>query len=289
LLFVGDDWAEDHHDIELQDETGRVLARAKLPEGVAGIARLHAMLGEHLGEHDEPAVVVGIETDRGPWVQALTAAGYQIYAVNPLQAARYRQRHGVSGAKSDAGDAHVLADMVRTDRDRLRPVAGDSVDVEAVKVLTRAHKTLIWERTRHVLRLRHALLEFFPAALVAFEDLSAVDALDLLASAPDPAAAAALSSADHRRAQTCPPPLRRGEGRADRRRAARRASRAAGRGHGRLRGHRTGPGRDTDHPQHRDQDHGGKGRDAFWSAPGSVSHKPTAVGAAGWGSEVCGW
>lgn len=194
MLFVGDDWAEEHHDIELMDDAGRVLARAKLPEGVAGIARLHAMIGEHLGEdEDEATVVVGIETERGPWVQALIAAGYQVYAVNPLQAARYRERHSVSGAKSDTKDAHVLADMVRTDRHQLRSVAGDSAEAEAVKVLSRAHKTLIWERTRHLLRLRHALREFFPAALVAFDDLTAVDALELLAAAPEPTAAAALS------------------------------------------------------------------------------------------------
>jgi transposase len=193
LLFVGDDWAEEHHDVELQNETGRVLARAKLPEGVAGITRLHAMVGEHIGDDEEPTVVVGIETERGPWVQALIAAGYQIHAVNPLQAARYRERHSVSGAKSDTKVAHVLADMVRTDRHQLRPVAGDSPEAEAVKVLSRAHKTLIWERTRHLLRLRHALREFFPAALVAFDDLAATDALELLAAAPEPTAAAALS------------------------------------------------------------------------------------------------
>jgi transposase len=194
VLFVGDDWAEEHHDVELQNEAGRVLGRAKLPEGVAGIARLHAMIGEHLGdEQDDPTVVVGIETERGPWVQALIAAGYQIYAINPLQVARYRERHSVSGAKSDTADAHVQADMVRTDRHQLRPIAGDSVQAEAIKVLTRAHKTMIWERTRHLLRLRHALREFFPAALVAFDDLSATDTLELLGAAPDPASAAALS------------------------------------------------------------------------------------------------
>jgi transposase len=193
LLFVGDDWAEDHHDVELQNESGRVLGRAKLPEGVAGIARLHAMIGDHLGDDDDIDVVVGIETDRGGWVQALLAAGYQIYAINPLQVARYRERHGVSGAKSDIGDAHALADMVRTDRHQLRLVAGDSVQAEAVKVLTRAHKTLIWERVRHLSRLRSALREFFPAALVAFDDLTAADTLELLAAAPEPASAAALS------------------------------------------------------------------------------------------------
>ena len=195
LLFVGDDWAEEHHDVELQDPTGRVLGRAKLPEGIAGIARLHGMIGEYVGD-DEPAqVVVGIETDRGGWVQALITAGYRVYAINPLQVARYRERHSVSGAKSDTGDAHTLADMVRTDRHQLLPVAGDSVHAEAVKVVTRAHKTLIWERTRHLLRLRSGLREFFPAALAAFDDLTAPDALQLLGAAPDPVSAGRLSIA----------------------------------------------------------------------------------------------
>ncbi|EFC80445.1 transposase, partial [Parafrankia sp. EUN1f] len=91
MLFVGDDWAEDHHDVEVQDETGRRLTKARVPEGAAGIARLHAMVGRYLPEDADPGqVVVGIETDRGPWVSALVAAGYQVIAVNPLQAARYR-------------------------------------------------------------------------------------------------------------------------------------------------------------------------------------------------------
>jgi transposase len=195
-LFMGDDWAEDHHDVELMDEAGRVLARRRLPEGVAGMARLHELIGRHLGgDADDAEVVIGIETDRGPWVAALVAAGYTVYAVNPLQASRYRERHGVSGAKSDGGDAHMLTDMVRTDSHQLRPVAGDSADAEGIKVLARTHKTLIWERTRHVQRLRHQLREYFPAALAAFEDLAAADALELLALAPDPARAAKLTPA----------------------------------------------------------------------------------------------
>jgi hypothetical protein len=136
-----------------------------------------------------------IETDRGLWVMALAAAGYEVFRINPLQSARYRDRHGVSGAKSDTGDAHALADMVRTDSHQLRPVAEDSPAAQAVKVVARAHKTLIWERTRHVQRLRHQLRDFFPAALEAFEDLDAPDALELLARAPDPASAAKLSTA----------------------------------------------------------------------------------------------
>jgi hypothetical protein len=193
-LLVGDDWAEDHHDVELMDARGRVLARKRLPEGVAGMARLHELIGEQLGgDADDAEVIVGTETDRGPWVAALVAAGYTVYGVNPLQASRYRERHGVSGAKSDTGDAHMLTDMVRTDSRQLRAVAGDSPGAGAVKVVARTHKTLIRERAGR--RLRHQLREYFPAALAAFEDLDAPDALDLLARAPDPARAQRLTRA----------------------------------------------------------------------------------------------
>ena len=195
-LFAGDDWAEDHHDVEVMNEAGKVLAKRRLPEGVAGMTRLHELVGRQLGEDAGDAeVVIGIETDRGPWVAALIAAGYTVYPVNPLQASRYRERHGVSGAKSDQGDSHMLADMVRTDSHQLRAVAGDSPDAEAIKVVARTHKTLIWDRTRAVQRLRHQLREYFPAALEAFEDLDAPDALELLAKAPDPARAAKLTRA----------------------------------------------------------------------------------------------
>jgi len=198
-LFVGDDWAEDHHDVELMDAAGRVLAKKRLPEGVTGMARLHELIARHAQDPDERGedaeVVIGIETDRGPWVAALVAAGYTVYAVNPLQASRYRERHGVSGAKSDTGDAHMLTDMVRTDSHQLRAVAGDSADAGAVKAVARTHKTLIWDRTRQVQRLRHQLREYFPAALAAFEDLDTPDALELLGKAPDPARAAKLTRA----------------------------------------------------------------------------------------------
>jgi transposase len=195
-LFAGDDWAQDHHDVEVMNEAGKVLAKKRLPEGVAGVAQLHGLIGGFAGEDADAAeVVVGIETDRGPWVTALIAAGYQVFPVNPLQASRYRERHGVSGAKSDAGDAHVLADMVRTDSHQLRAAAGDSAEAEGIKVLARTHKTLIWERTRQVQRLRYQLREYFPAALEAFDDLDAPDTLELLGKAPDPARAAKLTRA----------------------------------------------------------------------------------------------
>jgi Transposase/Transposase IS116/IS110/IS902 family len=196
MLFVGDDWAEDHHDVEIQDENGKRLTKARLPEGIPGITRFHDLIGRFLPEDSEPdQVKVGIETDRGPWVAALVASGYLVYAINPLQSARAREGHGVSGAKSDAGDAHVLADLVRTHSHQLRTVAGDSDEAAAVKVVARMHQTMVWDRTRQVQRLRSSLREFFPAALEAYEDLDAPDVLELLAKAPAPASAARLTRA----------------------------------------------------------------------------------------------
>ncbi|MCX5315513.1 IS110 family transposase [Streptomyces sp. NBC_00154] len=193
MLLIGDDWAEDHHDVEVQDETGHKLAAANLPEGVAGIAKLHELIARHGGADLDPAeVVVGIETDRGSWVQALIASGYQVFAINPRQVNRFKERYASSGAKSDA---HALADMVRIDRDQLRPVAGDSEQAQAVKVVARAHQSLIWERTRTFQRLRCTLREYFPAALAAYADLTltSTDALELLIKAPAPAAGAKLT------------------------------------------------------------------------------------------------
>lgn len=191
MLFVGDDWAEDHHDVYLMNDNGDKLASRRLPEGLAGVRVLHELIAEHV--QDPTQVVIGIETDRGLWVDALTAAEYQVFAINPLAVARYRDRHHVSGAKSDASDAKLLADLVRTDRHNHRPIAGDSPDAGAVKVLARAHQNLIWARNRHTNALRSALREYYPAALEAFENLADRDTLAILGRAPTPADAGRLS------------------------------------------------------------------------------------------------
>jgi hypothetical protein len=191
MLFVGDDWAEDHHDVYLMNDTGDRLASRRLPEGLAGMRVFHELVAAHA--EDPAQVVIGIETDRGLWVDALTAAEYRVFAINPLAVARYRDRHHVSGAKSDPSDAKLLADLVRTDRHNHRLIAGDSGTAEAVKVLARAHQNLIWARTRHTNGLRSALREYYPAALEAFEDLADRDALAILGRAPTPADAQRLS------------------------------------------------------------------------------------------------
>jgi transposase len=196
VIFVGIDWAEHHHDVCLVDATGQVLATGRLPDGVQGVSRLHELVAAHA--EDPAAVVVGIETDRGLLVGALTAAGYQVYGINPLQASRYRERHVSSGAKSDAADARVLAEIVRSDRHHHRRIAGDSDQAEAIKILARAHQGLIWARQRHVNGLRNALREFYPAALAALgTDLAGPEALAVLGAAPTPNGPRAAGDRDH--------------------------------------------------------------------------------------------
>jgi transposase len=192
-VFVGHDWAEAHHDVYVEDEAGRRLERARLPEGIEGVARFHALVAEHVEDPSE--VIVATETDRGLFVGALVAAGYTVLAVNPLSTSRYRERHSTSGAKSDPGDARVLAELARTDAHNHRRIAGDSDLAEAVKVLARAHQSMIWTRQRQTNQLRSILREFYPGALVAFTELASGDALAVLAVAPTPALGRQLSRA----------------------------------------------------------------------------------------------
>ncbi len=195
MIFVGDDWAQDHHDVYVMDEAGARLVARRLPEGLRGIEQLHELIATHAEDPSE--VIVGIEKDHGLWVAALAVSGYRVYAINPMAVARYRDRHRVSGAKSDAADAKVLADLVRTDRHNHRLLDGDSAQAEAIKVLARAHQNLIWTRARQIAALRAGLLEYYPAALEAFTNLGDRDrdrdALAVLGRAPTPDQGARLS------------------------------------------------------------------------------------------------
>lgn len=194
MIYVGVDWAEAHNDVVVLDEGGRLLGRGRFGVGVAGLAGLHALVADHAEEAE--AVAVGIELDHGLVVDSLVGAGYEVYGLNPLSVSRYRERHITSGAKSDQGDAKVLAELVRVDRHNHRRVAGDSAEASAIRVLARSHQGLVWTRQRQLSALRSALRDYFPAALSAFgDDLGSADALALLAIAPTPDRARGLSRA----------------------------------------------------------------------------------------------
>jgi transposase len=183
-IFVGHDWAEEHHDVHVCDAEGKKLGYARLGAGVEGVARFHELVAPFVTDPAE--VLIATETDRGLFIGALAAAGYQVLAINPLSTSHYRQRHSISGAKSDPGDAFVLAELARTDGHNHRVLVADSDAADAVKALARGHQSLIWGRTRHVFQLRAVLVEFYPAALEAFESLASIDALAVLAIAPTP-------------------------------------------------------------------------------------------------------
>jgi len=191
MVFVGHDWAEAHHDVHVEDDQGMRLAKGRLPEGVEGVARFHELVAPFVEESSD--VVIATETDRGLFIGALVAAGYSVLAVNPMSTSRYRERHSTSGAKSDPGDARVLAELARTDRHNHRPIAGDSDLAEGVKVLARAHQGLVWSRQRQLNQLRSTLREFYPSALAAFDELGSADALAILTIAPTPTLGRRLS------------------------------------------------------------------------------------------------
>jgi len=195
-VFCGIDWAERHHDVALIDETGQLVARRRIKESAEGLSELTEMLAA-AGDQAEAPIPVAIETPRGLLVAALRATGRPVYAINPMAVARYRDRHTTSRGKSDRADAVVLANILRTDAHVHRALPADTPLARAIAVLARAHQDATWRRTRTLQELRAVLREYYPGFLQAFgtntTNLASADARAILAIAPTPAAAAALS------------------------------------------------------------------------------------------------
>jgi transposase len=200
-VFCGIDWAEDHHDIALTDRDGQLLARRRISDDAAGLAALLALLAEH-GDSAADLIPVAIETPRGLLVACLRATGRSVYPINPMAVARYRDRHSIAGRKSDHGDAVVLAGILRTDLHAHRPLPADSELAQAIAVLARAQQDAVWDRTCAHNKLRSHLREYFPGFLAAFAEarggIMRPEARAILAAAPDPDAAAALTLAQLR-------------------------------------------------------------------------------------------
>jgi hypothetical protein len=195
-VFCGIDWAEDHHDIALVDAGGQLLARRRISDDAAGLGQLLELLAEHGDSAGDP-IPVAIETPRGLLTACLRATGRQVYPINPMAVARYRDRHSVAGRKSGHGDAVVLANILRTDLHAHRPLPADSELAQSIAVLARAQQDAVWARTGAHNKLRSHLREYFPALLGAFADarggITRPEARAVLAAAPAPAAAAKLT------------------------------------------------------------------------------------------------
>ncbi|MFB7665319.1 IS110 family transposase [Kitasatospora sp. NPDC056138] len=195
-VFCGIDWASDHHDVALIDGDGKLLARARIADDAAGLQQLLDLLAEY-GDSPGERIPVAIETSRGLLVACLRATGRPVYAVNPMAAARYRERHTVVRKKSDHLDAMVLANILRTDADAHRQLPADSELAQAVAVLARAQQDAVWDRTQAGNKLRSHLREYFPGYLAAVQSttggINAPLARTLLAAAPTPAQASRLT------------------------------------------------------------------------------------------------
>jgi transposase len=196
-VFCGIDWAEKHHDVALVDEAGQLLAKARITDDAVGYRKLLDLLAEH-GDTEAEPIPVAIETSRGLLVASLRTSARQVFAINPLAASRYRDRHGVSRKKSDPGDALVLANILRTDMPMHRPLPADSELAQAVAVLARAQQDAVWNRQQIANQLRSLLREYYPAALNAFvtgrkRGLAHPEARAVLAIAPTPTIAAKLT------------------------------------------------------------------------------------------------
>lgn len=191
MRYVGIDWGEQQHAVCVLDTEGQILVARAVSATHAGVTALLALLAAQDASPEE--IVIGIETDHGLLVTAVVAAGYPIYALNPHAVTHYRPRYGTSGKKSDSGDARMLAEVIRTDRQHHRRLIPDSVSASALQVLTRAHQRLVQDRGRQCNELRAALLAYYPAALATFGDLSAPVTLTVLAAAPTPEAGRRLT------------------------------------------------------------------------------------------------
>ncbi|MDT0484504.1 IS110 family RNA-guided transposase [Streptomyces doebereineriae] len=203
LIYCGIDWAERHHDVALVDDTGQLLAKRRITDDAAGYQLLLNLLAEH-GDTEADPIPVAIETSRGLLVAVLRSGQRKVFAINPMAAARYRDRHGVSRKKSDPGDALVLANILRTDMAMHRPLPADTDLARAIAVLARAQQDATWNRQQLANQLRSLLREYYPAALNAFtawqNGLCRPEARELLKLAPTSTQAARLTRAQLRSA-----------------------------------------------------------------------------------------
>ncbi|GGT51684.1 mini-circle putative transposase for IS117 [Streptomyces kurssanovii] len=196
MIYCGIDWAERTHDVALVDDVGMLVAKRHITDDSAGYKILLELLAEY-GDTQENPIPVAIETSRGLLVAVLRTGKRPVFAINPLAAARYRDRHAVSRKKSDPGDALVLANILRTDMHAHRPLPDDSDLARAIAVLARAQQDAVWNRQQLANQLRSLLREYYPAALAACakwdNGLCRPEARELLKLVPTPARAARLT------------------------------------------------------------------------------------------------
>jgi transposase len=188
-LFAGIDWAHDEHAVCVIDETGSVVARSRDPHSAAGLAQMVAQLRRLAAPAELP---IAIERPTGTLVDALAQAGHPVVPIHPNAAKAARPRYSAAGAKSDPGDAYMLADLLRTDGHRFRVLRPLSDQTRALRALVRARDDLVAQRVALANQLRAVLEAFWAGAAAIFADVDSPIALAFLAQYPTPAHATRL-------------------------------------------------------------------------------------------------
>ena len=173
-LTCGIDWARDDHAVSVVDARGRQILRLTVEHSAAGLRQLRDTLARRRVEE------VAIERPDGPMVDALLDAGITVVVISPNQLKNLRGRYGSAGNKDDRFDAFVLADTLRTDRARLRPLTPDSPATAALKATCRARKDLVTHRVAVANQLREHLKRVFPGVVGLFADLDSPISLKFL-------------------------------------------------------------------------------------------------------------
>src|SRR5215210_5449776 len=191
--FAGIDWGSAKHQVCLLDEAGTVVGERAFAHGGAGLAALCDWLMSMAG--NAGAVAVAIEVPHGPVVDALLDRGFAVYAINPKQLDRLRDRISVAGAKDDRRDARVAAAGLRTDPHLFRRVVVGDPSVVELREWSRLAEELQQERVRLANRIRQQLWRPYPQLLELADDVTAEWVLELRSLAPTPAKAARLREA----------------------------------------------------------------------------------------------
>jgi len=194
MYCVGVDWADDHHDIYIIDNSAKKISSFRVDHSPLGITELLTNLSEL--SPDKKDIVIAIEKPNGILVNDLLMAGYQVYSINPKAVARYRDRYKVSGAKSDDFDAMVLANILRTDRDRFRPLCFSSELMRELGILVKDQKELIETKTQISNMITSCLKEYYPLPLKLFSKLDQDLTIAFLEKYPTPQKADQLSKSN---------------------------------------------------------------------------------------------
>ncbi len=187
--LAGIDWASKAHAVCVAEEDGAIRARFDVPntgKSFAGLIKRQVKLG---------VASVGIERPDGPLVEARLEAGLEVFVIPPGQVKALRGRYSSTGAKSDPGDAYVLADVVRTDGHRLKALVPDGPETKVMRALTRTRKDLVEARVALANQLRSQLELCFPGAVGLFHDLDSAVSVAFLRRYPTTASAARLTEA----------------------------------------------------------------------------------------------